>query len=224
MGRITEKIKYIAKEGNPLLVIKRRIARKKLQNRDFTLITSNCIGGIIYHELGIKFHSPTINLRIDSDQFAEFVLKINYYLQQDLKFIQTEENCPVALLDDIKIYFTHYKTEEEALQKWQERKDRIQRDNLFIMLNDRDGISDDAMAALFQVKCRGMVMFSAKKRPEIPYALYMDCYKDQPCVGNVLEKNPVTGKRIYERYFDYVRWLNEADGSLNCAPFAKRGE
>ena len=223
MGRIKETIKRFAKEGNPLLVIRRRTARKKLQNRDFTLITSNCIGGIIYHELGVKFYSPTINLRIDSDQFAKFVLKIEEYLAKDLRFIQTEENCPVALLDDIKIYFTHYKTEEEALQKWQERKDRIRWDNLFIMFNDRDGISDDAMAALCRVKCRGMVMFSAKKRLEFPYALYMDCYKDQPCVGNVLEKNLVTGKRVYERYFDYVRWLNEADGSLNCAPFAKRG-
>ena len=224
MKNIKKSIKHLIKEENPLLLLRRRKSRKSLQNREFTLITSNCIGGIIYHELGMKFYSPTINLRIDSDQFAEFVLKMDYYLEQDLKFIRTEETCPVALLDDIKIYFTHYKTEEEASRKWQERKKRIQWDNLFVMLNDRDGLSEKTMAALCQVKCRGMVMFTAKRRPELPYALYMDCYRDMPCVGNVLKKNPMTGKRVYERYFDYVRWLNEADGSLNCAPFSKKGE
>lgn len=224
MKNMKESIKHLIKEANPLLLLRRRKSRKRLQNKEFTLITSNCIGGIIYHELGMKFYSPTINLRIDSDQFAKFVLKMDYYLEQDLKFIRTEEACPVALLDDIKIYFTHYKTEEEACRKWQERKRRIQWDNLFVMLNDRDGLSEKTMAALCQVKCRGMVMFSAKRRPELPYALYMDCYRDMPCVGNVLEKNLITGKRVYERYFDYVRWLNEADGSLNCAPFSKKGE
>ncbi|MBM6937451.1 DUF1919 domain-containing protein [Pseudoflavonifractor phocaeensis] len=224
MEHIEEMIKHFLKEGNPFLLLRRHMARKKLQNRDFTLITSNCIGGIIYHELGVKFYSPTVNLRIDSDQFAKFVIKIDYYLEQDLKFIPSEEQCPVALLDDIRIYFTHYKTAEEARKKWEERKKRIRWDNLFIIFNDRDGISDDAIESLRQVKCRGIVIFSSKRRPEVPYVLYMDCYKDEPCVGNILEKNPWTGMRTYERYFDYVRWLNEADGSLNCAPFSKRGQ
>lgn len=198
--------------------------RSRLQNRDFTLIASNCIGGIIYHELGVQFRSPTINLRINSDQFARFVLRMDDYLKQELKFVPADESCPVAMLGDIKIYFTHYKMAEDARWKWEERKGRIQRDNMFIALNDRDGISEADMAALCQVKCRGMVMFSAKRRPEIPYALYMDCYDGQPCVGNVLEKSPLSGKRIYERYFDYVKWLNESNGSLDCIPFAKRGQ
>lgn len=32
--------------------------RLRLRNKDFTLITSNCVGGIIYHELGLPFLSP----------------------------------------------------------------------------------------------------------------------------------------------------------------------
>ena len=41
---------------------KRRI--RKLANPDFTIIASNCVGTIIYHDLGVPFLSPTINLTI----------------------------------------------------------------------------------------------------------------------------------------------------------------
>ena len=39
-----------------------RTLRTKLKNKDFSIICSNCIGGIIYNRLGQKFLSPTINL------------------------------------------------------------------------------------------------------------------------------------------------------------------
>lgn len=224
MRQLSETLKHFIKNANLLAQARRYAMRRRLRNREFTLIASNCIGGIIYHELGVRFYSPTINLRIDSDQFARFVLRMDDYLGKELNFIPTEESCPVAMLGDIKIYFTHYKTAEDARQKWEERKNRIRRDNLFIVFNDRDGISEADMAALCQVKCRGMVMFSAKRRPEVSYALYMDRYDGQPCVGNVLEKSPLSGRRVYERYFDYVKWLNEANGSLDCRPFVKRGQ
>ena len=32
------------------------------KNDDFTLIARDCIGGILYHQLGLKFLTPTINL------------------------------------------------------------------------------------------------------------------------------------------------------------------
>ena len=35
---------------------------KRLKNKNFTLITNNCTGGVIYNRLGLKFLSPTIKL------------------------------------------------------------------------------------------------------------------------------------------------------------------
>ena len=38
-----------------------KMLRFKLHNKEFSLIAPNCIGGIIYHRLGVEFKSPTIN-------------------------------------------------------------------------------------------------------------------------------------------------------------------
>ena len=36
--------------------------RRLLKNRDIPIISANCVGGVIYHDLGLAFNSPTINL------------------------------------------------------------------------------------------------------------------------------------------------------------------
>lgn len=38
--------------------------KSRLQNHDFEIISSNCIGGILYHDVGEQFRTPTINLII----------------------------------------------------------------------------------------------------------------------------------------------------------------
>lgn len=32
--------------------------RKRLKNHDFTILATNCIGTVIYHDLGLEFLSP----------------------------------------------------------------------------------------------------------------------------------------------------------------------
>lgn len=36
--------------------------RHKLKNENFTIISNNCIAGVLYKDLNKKFNSPTINL------------------------------------------------------------------------------------------------------------------------------------------------------------------
>ena len=72
--------------------------RFKLHNKDFSLITPNCIGGIIYHRLGVEFKSPTINLLFpDKKQYLRFVLNLPQYLSKDLKFIDNNSGGSVQL-------------------------------------------------------------------------------------------------------------------------------
>ena len=42
--------------------IERYRNRKRLKNRSFSLVTNNCIGGIISHDMHLRFLSPTVNL------------------------------------------------------------------------------------------------------------------------------------------------------------------
>ena len=84
--------------------------------------------------------SPTIGLYFYAEDYVKFCSKLEYYLEQELKFIDASESshtedvkkkkCPIGKLDDIEIVFLHYKSEEEAFQKWERRKERINMKNI----------------------------------------------------------------------------------------------
>ena len=109
--------------------------RERLHSEPFTLLTNNCIGGVIYHDLGLRFDSPTINLYLKDRDFIEFVINLEFYRKAELiedTSQHAEFNFPVGILKgdsihrDIRIYFQHYKSFGEAAQKWAERSLRIQ--------------------------------------------------------------------------------------------------
>lgn len=100
--------------------------RKRLVNKDICLIASKCNGAMILHDLRLQFKSPFVNLWLRPKDFIKLLSSLREYMGYDLKFT-TEEGIeyPVGLLKDIKIYFQHYKTEEEAKAKWNERAKRM---------------------------------------------------------------------------------------------------
>ena len=84
--------------------------KKHLKNKDFTIISSNCVGGIIYHDLGLPFLTPTVNLSFDMNDFVKFVSNLKYYIDKDLIKLDTNKEYPIGVIEDIKINFIHYKT------------------------------------------------------------------------------------------------------------------
>lgn len=58
--------------------------RRRLKNRNFTLLSNNCNGGFVYHDLGIRFNSPTINLFFYSNHFFDFLEHLDDYLKSEL--------------------------------------------------------------------------------------------------------------------------------------------
>ena len=42
--------------------------RKNLQKCNITILASNCLGGLLYHTYQLKFSSPLVNTRIDSQE------------------------------------------------------------------------------------------------------------------------------------------------------------
>lgn len=199
--------------------VRRHMNRKKLKNSDFSIISSNCIGGVIYHELNERFMSPTINLRIDSKSFVKFVSNLEMYLKQELIFYENDESFPAAHLGDIDILFVHYKDIEEARRKWKTRIRRINWNNLYIMLNDCDGVDYNDLIELNKVKCKNMVIFTAKQYQEFPRTFFLEEFEGQDSVGYTLAKNGITGQWLFERSFDYVSWLNSSNA--NCERFRK---
>ena len=214
-------IKRVIDEKNPFVRLRRNKMRKSLKNTDVTFLCPNCIGGILFHDLGIQFKSPTVNLMMTQVDFIKFILNMDYYLEQNFVFYDDSNySCPCAKLDDIVVHFTHYADENIAVEKWSSRVLRMNKDNIFVFLTERDGITKEQIAMLRRLNVRGLVVFTSNNYPDIEYAVHIPKYEQQGEVGNILKKSIVNGKREYERYFDFVKWFNESTGeSYDVTPF-----
>lgn len=207
-------IKHLLSEKNPVAIHRRNKMRRALINTSPTFLCPNCIGGILFHDLGIQFRSPTVNTMIYQPDFVKFVLNLDYYLAQELVFFNKPGYvCPCAQLGDITIHFTHYATPEEATAKWNERKTRIDKDNLFVFLTERDGLTKAEIQKVGGVRARGLVVFTAKDYPDIPYTIQIPKYRECNMVGNILKKRMIDDRKEYEQYFDFVEWFNSPEGS-----------
>ena len=143
--------------------------RKRLKNDNFTIISSNCIGGFIYHRLGKQFLSPTINLYFSQKEFIKFAQNLRYYITLPLEFIETEFDFPVAEIGDITLYFLHYSNNDEAKEAWERRKTRINYDNLYLIVYDKDGLTDDDYKAFGQINCKNKIILSDNENTKYPY-------------------------------------------------------
>lgn len=111
----------------------------RLLQKPPSIISQNCFGGLLYHYLGLEFKSPFINLYTDDKDFIKLCKNLKTYLAKDLIFekwgyeVNLKRNFPIALLGDVRIYFNHYCTFEEAKIAWDRRKNRINYDDILVI-------------------------------------------------------------------------------------------
>ena len=143
--------------------------RSRLKNKDFSLFSPNCYAGIIYHRLGMEFTSPTINMLFPvKKQYLKFVSNIAYYLQKDLVFVKDSDyNCPVAMLEDIKLVFNHYSSAQQANEAWEKRKRRVNYDNIFLIFDDISDVEYEDLRKFNQIDCKGKSDSVCEKIPGI---------------------------------------------------------
>lgn len=66
--------------------------KRKLKNKDFTIISNNCCGGLIYRTLGIKYNSPTVNSWISRKDFFVFCNNLKEYFSYELEEYKDNTN------------------------------------------------------------------------------------------------------------------------------------
>lgn len=195
----------------PLTILNRTIARLRNKKDKISIICANCVGGIIYHNLGLKFYSPTVNLTIINTSFIKFLLNQNYYFSKEPVEVRNLI-FPAARIDDIEMIFNHSANFEDGKRKWEDRKKRIIENEKYVIVFDYL-LTDENIKSLANVKCKKLVCFTAKKYP-YPYCVHLPNYTEftdgHLHVGNMLLKT-VWGKRKFEILFDYVGWLNSED-------------
>ncbi len=127
--------------------------RKKLNNTDFTIISNNCWGGLVYEYFGLPKLSPTVGCYFFAEDYLKFICNLKYYLENELKFIALKEskyvkvlekrslenqNAPIGKLDNVEIVFLHYKSESEVYEKWNRRIKRVNYNNLIFKFSQQN--------------------------------------------------------------------------------------
>lgn len=148
-----DKIKWQIK--NILRKLTSRVDRKLYKTGELVVISNNCFGGEIYKRLDMKFNTPFIGLFIYGSDYIKLLQRIEFYLSQELKFVETSKwtekklKYPIGLLDDVEIHFMHYANKEEAGDKWYRRLERMNRcgnfENFIYKFCDRDGATNEEL-------------------------------------------------------------------------------
>lgn len=110
--------------------------RARLTNHEPTLICSNCTGGILYHWLGLQFRSPFINLYLTNADFLSALDHLSDFLSAPIDEVNDNRySYPVgrSQCQGELLHFVHYRSFDMACQKWNERKLRVNWDNMAVM-------------------------------------------------------------------------------------------
>jgi uncharacterized protein (DUF1919 family) len=180
-------------------------------NKNFTIISNNCWGGGVYEDLGIRYFTPTVGLFFFAPCYIKFLKNLKTYLSYPIEFKNSsfylnkdEITYPVGVLnEEVEIHFLHYKSTREASSKWEDRKTRVNFDNLFISFSDRDLCSLDLILEFDSLDYKNKVFFSAKKIPNIECLIHLKKYEKQENIGDIYSE-----RWNYRKAFNIVKWLN----------------
>ena len=182
--------------------------RSRLKNTDFTIISSNCGGTLIYYDMELPYLTPTVNLSIEMNDFVRMVENLEWYMGQEMVEVKGENSYPVGMLGDVRIQLVHYESFDEGFRKWEERKRRINWDNLFIIGTDRDGCTYETIRRFEQLPYKNKVIFTHVRYPEFSSAYHIKGFEDRNELGVITFYKKQFLKRRYLDDFDYVGFLN----------------
>ena len=204
------------KQGINKKLIMPKVIKKRsqlLKSQDISLISSNCIGGILSHDYGLPFNSPTVNLSFEALDYIKFVERLNYYLSCELTFCGTDKNqgYPICLLDDVKINFVHYHSFEECTEKWNKRLNRINFKNIVLMFTNQNGCTDELVDRFSKLTYK-KVMFSDREYPHYDFICFIpksdkEIREFENPIDKIFMFKGFTGRRRYEDYFDFIKFL-----------------
>ena len=200
--------------------LRNKYYRLKNKNTDFTLIAQNCVGGVIYSQLGLEFSSPTINMFIEDENFLKLVNNLEHYMSVEPHPINDAYQDPVDPsvvypkigIDDIELCCLHYKNCADAIAAWNRRRRRVNLKNVFVIGNSWNMHENYELVEKLS-RCRyKTVIFTVKETPiQNCIKLKGDFWKlDARGIvrPNITDTIPGSYLKYYEQFFDFVSWLN----------------
>lgn len=111
----------------------------------------------------------------------------------------------------VHIYFLHYKSFAEAKQKWEDRKKRINLNNMFIIFEMANSTNEQLLKDFNLVPYKNKIAFVNQVTNRNDNGLFaLSIYNKDYISGKILHYQhfPFSYK-MYLDEFDYVKWLNK---------------
>ena len=117
---------------------------------------------------------------------------------------------PIAYLGDLTLYLVHYSSVEEAEKKWNERKQRINWDNIAIFNTDREGMTEELKDRFEKLPYRKVIVCGTKPDKKHTSCFYLKGFEEEKSVGIITDPEGWKGLRPIDQ-FDYVNFLDGKD-------------
>lgn len=214
----TVRLKWRSKVVVPLL---RDRLRGELLVTDFTIISNNCWGGMVYESYGLKKMSPTVGMFIMPGDFVRLCADLPGHLAQPLEFIEPWESkwadalrandnwgtYLIGRVGEAELHMLHYHDEETARRKWESRVGRVNYGRILYKLNDQNGATEEDLLAFDALPLEHKVVFSARGHPSVPSCIKLRCPRGHEYIRASYEPFG------HNRAFDVTRYINEAFGA-----------
>lgn len=196
-----------------------KFAKYRKVNKNFTIISNNCWSGIVYESYNMEKMSPTVGAFFMADDYIKFISNLKHYLSLKIEFIDYKDSkyydknknitYPIGRLDDIEIFFVHYHSKEEVLEKWKRRIERINYQNIIFKFNDQNNCSLKNVEDFIKLPYKNKLLFSVKK----------EFIKDKCChkfpqlrhKKYIMTSNEPFGKNIHFNVTKYINNMEKDD-------------
>ena len=198
---------------------KKSILKKEnaiLKDTNFVIVADNCWGGAVYQWYERPYNSPFAGVGIYADCYLKLLSNFDHYMSQKLNFVTEskyayrELNYPLALLGDVELHFTHYKTEKDAGTKWERRTERMlevtDKDNYYFKICDA-WKADEAMFKKFhELPFKNKISFTLKEKKSFKNPAHIgmnEHHKDD----KTIVPNGIKLFKISFLYYNVTHWL-----------------
>lgn len=184
--------------------------KKRLKNNSFCIISNDCWGGELYAYFDVKYNTPFIGLYLMAPCYIKLLQNFEDYMQLDLNFIEKSKyedvnayklnkQFPTATLGDIEIQFLHYKSNEEAKEKWTRRKERMNFDRLFFKFDGQKDLANLSLMKEFDdLPFKNKICISQTKTSEVKSNVFCPNWEQD-------------GAKMFTKsiqFFSITKWLN----------------
>ena len=84
------------------------IPRRRLKNKNFTIICDNCWAGKVYQELGLPYQTPFVGMFVFSPDYIKMLKNLKYYLSGNIPLTFVKESKYIKDFDNAYPLYTHF--------------------------------------------------------------------------------------------------------------------